>query len=98
MQLPRVGHEVIFEFLEGDPHRPLITGRVDNADHIPPYKLPDEKSKSTLKTLSYPGGGGLNELRMEDKKGSEQVFIHGEKDLDVASRTIAANGLAATGT
>ncbi len=83
MQLPRVGHEVIVEFLEGDPDRPLITGRVYNADHITPYKLPDEKSKSALKTLSYPGGGGFNELRMEDKKGSEQVFIHGEKDLDV---------------
>jgi type VI secretion system secreted protein VgrG len=83
VQLPRVGHEVIVEFLEGDPDRPLITGRVYNADHVTPYKLPDEKSKSTLKTLSYPGGGGFNELRMEDKKGSEQVFIHGEKDLDV---------------
>jgi type VI secretion system secreted protein VgrG len=83
MQLPRVGHEVIVEFLEGDPDRPLITGRLYNADHIPPYKLPDEQSKMTLKTLSYPGGGGFNEIRLEDKKGSEQVFIHGEKDLDV---------------
>ena len=50
---------------------------------MPPYKLPDEQSKMTLKTLSYPGGGGFNEFRLEDKKGSEQVFIHGEKDLDV---------------
>ncbi len=83
VQLPRVGNEVIVEFLEGDPDRPLITGRVYNADHVPPYKLPDEKSKSTLKTLSYPGGGGFNEFRLEDKKGSEQVFIHGEKDLDI---------------
>jgi len=83
VQLPRVGHEVIVEFLEGDPDRPLITGRVYNADHVTPYKLPDEKTKSTLKTLSSPGGDGFNELRMEDKKGSEQVFIHGEKDLDV---------------
>jgi type VI secretion system secreted protein VgrG len=83
MQLPRVGHEVIVEFLEGDPDRPVITGRLYNADHVTPYKLPAEKSKTTLKTLSYPGGGGFNEIRLDDKKGSEQVFIHGEKDLDV---------------
>ncbi len=83
VQLPRVGHEVIVEFLEGDPDRPVITGRLYNADHIHPYPLPDEKSKTTLKTLSYPGGGGFNEIRLDDKKGSEQVFVHGEKDLDV---------------
>ena len=83
MQLPRVGHEVIVEFLEGDPDRPVITGRLYNADHITPYKLPDERSKTTLKTLSYPGGDGFNEFRLDDKKGSEQVFVHGEKDLDV---------------
>ncbi len=83
MQLPRVGHEVIVEFLEGDPDRPVITGRLYNADHVTPYKLPDEKSKTTLKSLSYPGGGGFNEFRLDDKKGSEQVFVHGEKDLDV---------------
>jgi type VI secretion system secreted protein VgrG len=83
MQLPRVGHEVIVEFLEGDPDRPVITGRLYNGDHVPPYKLPDERSKTTLKSLSYPGGGGFNEFRLDDKKGSEQVFIHAEKDLDV---------------
>ena len=83
LQLPRVGHEVIVTFLEGDPDRPVVTGSVYNADHIVPYKLPDEVSKSTLKTLSYPGGGGFNELRLDDKKGSEQVFLHGEKDLDI---------------
>jgi type VI secretion system secreted protein VgrG len=83
MQLPRVGHEVIVEFLEGDPDRPVITGRLYNAQHVTPYKLPAEKSKTTLKTLSYPGGGGFNEFRLEDKKGSEQIFLHGEKDLDV---------------
>src|SRR5581483_11631841 len=83
VQLPRIGHEVIVEFLEVDPDRPVITGRLYNADHTPPYKLPDEGSKMTLKTLSFPGGGGFNEIRLDDKKGSEQVFIHGEKDLDV---------------
>jgi type VI secretion system secreted protein VgrG len=61
----------------------VITGRLYNADHAPPYKLPDEQSKMTLKTLSYPGGDGFNEIRLDDKKGSEQVFIHGEKDLDL---------------
>ena len=83
VQLPRVGHEVVVEFLEGDPDRPLITGELYNADHTVPYKLPDEKSKLTLKSLSYPGGNGFNEIRMEDKKNSEQVFIHAEKDFDL---------------
>jgi type VI secretion system secreted protein VgrG len=83
MQLPRVGHEVIVEFMEGDPDRPVITGQLYNADHVPPYTLPAERSKTTWKTLSYPGGGGFNEIRLDDKKGSEQVFIHGEKDMDV---------------
>jgi len=80
--LPRVGQEVIVEFLEGDPDRPIITGRVYNADCMPPYPLPDEKSKSTIKSLSYPGGGGFNELRFEDKKGAEQIFLHAERDKD----------------
>jgi type VI secretion system secreted protein VgrG len=83
LQLPRVGHEVIIEFLEGDPDRPIITGSVYNADHITPYNLPGEKSKTAFKSLSYPGGNGFNELRFDDKKGSEQVFMHGEKDLDI---------------
>ena len=86
MQIPRVGHEVIVEFLEGNPDRPVITGNLYNADHETPYPLPDERSKTTLKTLSYPGGGGFNEIRLDDKKGSEQVFIHGEKDVDVRNK------------
>lgn len=82
MFIPRIGQEVIVDFLEGDPDRPIITGRVYNANSMPPYTLPDEKTKSTVKTYSYKGGGGFNELRFEDKKGSEQVFIHGQKDMD----------------
>ncbi len=82
MFIPRIGQEVIVDFLEGDPDRPIITGRVYNANSMPPYSLPDEKTKSTIKTYSYKGGGGFNELRFEDKKGSEQVFIHGQKDMD----------------
>lgn len=83
MYIPRIGQEVIVEFLEGDPDRPIITGRVYNADLKPPYDLPNEKTKSTLKSNSSKGGGGFNEIRFEDKKGEEQIFIHAEKNLDV---------------
>jgi type VI secretion system secreted protein VgrG len=75
--------EVLVHFLEGDPDRPIITGCVYNAQTMPPYTLPDEKTKSTIKSDSSKGGGGFNEFRFEDKKGSEQVFIHGEKNMDV---------------
>ena len=68
---------------KGDPDRPLVTGCVYNAEQIPPYKLPDNRSITTFKSYSYPGGDGFNELRFEDKKGKEQVFLHGEKDIDV---------------
>jgi len=81
--IPRMGQEVVVSFLEGDPDRPLITGRVYNADQTVPYALPDEQTKSTLKSMSSKGGGGFNEIRFEDKKDSEQVFIHGQKDLDI---------------
>jgi type VI secretion system secreted protein VgrG len=83
MFLPRIGQEVIVDFLEGDPDQPIITGRVYNGAALPPYKLPDEMTKSTFKTYSSKGGGGFNELRFEDKKGSEQIFLHAEKDEDV---------------
>jgi type VI secretion system secreted protein VgrG len=81
--LPRIGQEVIVDFLEGDPDRPIITGRVYNAQQMPPYALPDEMTKSTFKSYSSKGGGGFNELRFEDKKGSEEVFLHAEKDLEL---------------
>jgi type VI secretion system secreted protein VgrG len=83
MFVPRVGMEVIVDFLEGNPDLPIITGCVYNAETMPPYALPDEKTKSGIKTDSTKGGGGFNELRFEDKKGEEQVFIHGEKNMDV---------------
>lgn len=85
MFLPRIGQEVIVDFLEGDPDRPIITGRVYNADHMPPYALPDNKTISTILTSSSKDGGGANELRFEDKKGSEQVFIHGQKNIHIRS-------------
>jgi type VI secretion system secreted protein VgrG len=81
---PRVGQEVVVAFLDGNPDRPLITGRVYNAEQMPPYELPKNQTQSTLKSRSSTGGGAanFNELRFEDKKGSEQVFLHAEKDLD----------------
>lgn len=83
MHVPRIGQEVVVDFLEGDPDRPLITGRVYNAEAVPPYELPTRQTMSTIKSNSSPGGGGFNEIRLEDKKGEEQVFVHGEKNLDV---------------
>jgi type VI secretion system secreted protein VgrG len=80
---PRIGQEVIVDFIEGDPDRPMVTGRVYNAATMPPYPLPDEKTKSTIKTNSSIGGEGFNEIRFEDKKGEEQVFIHAEKNQDI---------------
>jgi type VI secretion system secreted protein VgrG len=80
---PRVGQEVVVDFLEGDPDRPLITGRVYNADQMPPYELPKNQTRSAIKSRSSKGGAdNFNELRFEDKKGSEQVFLHAEKDMD----------------
>jgi type VI secretion system secreted protein VgrG len=81
--LPRVGHEVVVEFLEGDPDRPLITGSVYNGTNLPPYAMPDNKTQSTLKSNSSKGSGGFNEIRLEDKKGDEQIFIHGEKNQEL---------------
>jgi type VI secretion system secreted protein VgrG len=83
IRLPRIGHEVIVDFLEGDPDQPIVTGRVYNGDNKPPYPLPAEATKSTTKSLSSKGGGGFNEIRFEDKKGSEQVFIHAQHNMDV---------------
>lgn len=82
MFLPRVGQEVIVDFLEGDPDRPIITGRVYNNDLMPPYSLPDDKTKSTIKGHSSKGGGGTNEIRFEDLKDKEQLFIQAQRQMD----------------
>jgi type VI secretion system secreted protein VgrG len=82
MSVPRIGMEVIVSFLEGDPDRPLVTGCVYNSDAMPPYALPAEQTKSTIKTNSSKGGEGFNELRFEDKKGAEEVFVHAERDFN----------------
>jgi type VI secretion system secreted protein VgrG len=83
--IPRVGQEVIVSFLEGDPDRPIITGRVYNATQTVPYALPDNGTRSTIMTRTSKSGGqdNYNELRFEDKGGSEQVFLRGEYDLDI---------------
>ncbi len=81
--LPRIGQEVIVDFLEGDPDKPIITGRVYNGNSMPPYELPAEKTKSTVKSYSSKGGEGFNEIRFEDKKDKEQVFIHAQRNKDL---------------
>ncbi|WP_224983047.1 type VI secretion system Vgr family protein [Geomonas agri] len=78
--LPRVGHEVLVQFLEGDPDRPVIIGQLHNGMNLPPYQLPAEKTKSCLKSCSTPGGQGHNELRFEDKKGEEQLYLHAQRE------------------
>lgn len=85
MTIPRMGQEVIVDFIEGDPDRPIVTGRVYNGANKPPYELPSEKTISTLKSRSTKGGGGdnFNEIRFEDKKGEEQLFMQAEKNFDL---------------
>lgn len=80
IHIPRIGQEVIVDFLDGDPDRPIITGRVYNAEQMPPYELPANATQSGWKSDSSKGGGGWNELRFEDFKGSEEVYFQAEKD------------------
>ena len=84
-QVPRVGQEVVVSFLEGDPDRPLVIGSVYNAEQMPPYELPTNGTRSGVKTRSSADGttDNFNELRFEDKKGSEEIYLHAEKDLQV---------------
>ncbi len=99
--IPRVGHEVLVDFINGDPDRPIVVGRVFNASHMPVYKLPDHKTRALWRTKTYkrtagdpqPGAETLdtkapraNELRFEDKTGAEEVFLHAERDMNTRVR------------
>lgn len=79
--LPRIGHEVIVDFLDGDPDQPIVMGRLYNKRTKAPYKLPDHKTKSTWKSNSSPKSEGYSEIMLEDKAGREQIYIQGQKDL-----------------
>ncbi len=81
MAIPRVGHEVIVSFLNGDPDQPIITGRTYHATNTAPYALPDHKTKTVLRTETHQGQG-YNELSFEDQAGSEQILLHAQKDWD----------------
>lgn len=98
IHIPRIGQEVIVDFIGGDPDYPMITGRVYNADQMPPYGLPDNKSASGIKSRSTKGGGAtdFNEIRMEDSKGKEQLYVHAQRNLDTVveeseSRVVAVD-------
>ena len=80
--IPRIGHEVIVSFLEGDPDQPLITGRTYHAVNTAPYPLPEHKTRTVLRTQSHKGEG-FNELRFEDQAGEEQIWLHAQKDLEL---------------
>ena len=79
MVIPRIGMEVIVDFLEGDPNKPIVTGCVYNGRNMPPYELPANKTRSTFKTDTHQGDG-FNELRFEDERDREEIFVHAQKD------------------
>ena len=82
IDIPRVGEEVIVSFMEGDPDQPIITGRVYNAELMPPFGLPGKKVVSGMKSNSTPGGGGYNEITLDDTKGNEGLTIHAQYNMD----------------
>lgn len=89
MLTPRVGWEVYLNFTEGDPDIPYVFGRMYNAKTPPPYALPKNKSRMSIQTATTPGGGSTNEFRMEDKKGSEEMFMNASKDASVSANNNA---------
>ena len=98
VHIPRIGQEVVVSFLEGDPDRPIISGCVYNPDQMPAYKLPDKKMISGLKSNTYPGGGGNNEITVDDSKGHERMFLNAQynKDEAVGNNRTAQVGMDAT--
>jgi type VI secretion system secreted protein VgrG len=83
MAIPRIGQEVVVDFIEGDPDRPLVIGGVYNEGQMPHYDPDEHKTRTYIKTNSSPGGDGHNELRFEDKADEEQIYIHAERNMDV---------------
>ncbi len=83
IHIPRIGQEVVVDFLEGDPDRPIVIGSVYNADQMPPYALPDNQTQSGIKSRSSKDGDSdkFNELRFEDKADSEDIYFHAQKDF-----------------
>jgi len=81
IDIPRIGHEVIVDFLEGDPDQPIVTGRVYHGNNKPPTGLPAAGMVSGMKSNSTPGGGGYNEMTMDDTKGKEKITIHGQHNM-----------------
>lgn len=82
VSIPRIGNEVVVEFLEGDPDRPLITGSVYNAEQTPPFELPGSGIQMGMKSRSSPGGGGYNEITATDTKGKEGMTIHAQYNMN----------------
>ncbi len=78
--IPRVGNEVVVDFIDGDPDRPLVTGSVYHARNLPPLDLPGAMTRTAIKSCSSPGGGGSNEIRLEDKQGAEELYTHAQRD------------------
>ena len=81
MMIPRIGHEVLVKYLNGDPDQPIVVGRTYHSTTEPPYALPKHKTRMTIKSKTHKGNG-FNELRFEDEKGQEEIFLHAEKDLN----------------
>ncbi len=92
--IPRVGMEVLIAYVEGDPDKPMVVGVVPNTDQMPPLSLPANRTRTSLKTASSPGGAGFNELSFEDQAGAEEVFLHAQKD---ASEIVNSNKLLTVG-
>ncbi|HEY6725134.1 MAG TPA: type VI secretion system tip protein TssI/VgrG [Polyangiaceae bacterium] len=98
IHIPRIGQEVIVDFLEGNPDRPIITGRLYNADNMPPYDLPTNQTQSGIKSHSTKGGGqdNFNEIKFEDKKGEEVLNIQAEKDMTTLVKNNQTNTIKAS--
>ncbi|AUQ24222.1 type VI secretion system tip protein VgrG [Dickeya zeae] len=90
--IPRIGHEVVVSFLEGDPDQPIITGRTFHATNPSPYPLPANKTRTSLRTSTHKGAG-FNELRFEDQAGQEEVFIHAQKDMNTVVQNNRSTGV-----